>query len=151
MTTKPVVHTTFAIERTYPAAPARVFAAFGDPELKARWFIGPESWRCTRRELDFRVGGHEVLEGTFADGTTSEFAAAYYEIIPDQRIVYAYDMRHRGIHLSVSLVSIEIRASGSSSHLLLTEQDAYLDGEDGSASRAKGTGWHLDNLGKVVG
>jgi hypothetical protein len=33
MTETPVVHSTFVIEREYPASPARVFAAFADPAL----------------------------------------------------------------------------------------------------------------------
>lgn len=146
-----VIHTTFTLERTYPASPAEVFRALTDAELRARWFIGPEGWKVDRRELDFRVGGQEVLAGTFPDGRSSLYAARFYEIRPDQRIVYTYDMHHNGTHLSVSLVSLQLRASGRGTHLLLTEQDAYLDGQDGSASRAMGTGWHLDNLGKLVG
>jgi uncharacterized protein YndB with AHSA1/START domain len=41
VTLKPVVHGTFAIERTYPVPPARVFAAWADPDTKALWFVGP--------------------------------------------------------------------------------------------------------------
>jgi uncharacterized protein YndB with AHSA1/START domain len=149
-TNKPIVHTTFTLERTYPASPSQVFAAWADPELKARWFIGPEGWHQTRRELDFRVGGEEAFEGILPNGTDSRYLARFYEIIPDQRIVYTYDMHQNGKHLSLSLVSVQLRPSGRGTHLLLTEQDAYLDGEDGSESRARGTGWHLDNLGKVV-
>lgn len=36
MTEQPVVHSTFAIERSYATSPARVFAAFADPALKCR-------------------------------------------------------------------------------------------------------------------
>ncbi|MES1209246.1 MAG: SRPBCC family protein [Pseudomonadota bacterium] len=151
MNVKPVVHASFTLERTYRVSPARVFAAFADSEIKARWFIGPDGWRVTERRDEFRVGGQEVLAGVFPDGRTSRYDARYYEIIPDARLVYAYDMHHGGIHLSLSLVTIELQQSGSGTHLLLTEQDAYLNGEDGSASRAHGTGWHLDNLGKVLG
>ncbi|HXJ21838.1 MAG TPA: hypothetical protein VMT03_16555 [Polyangia bacterium] len=74
-TDKPIVHTTFTLERTYPAAPSRVFAAFADPEVKARWFIGPEGWHQTRREprhsgFDRLVnGGHP---GRGADTTSAQ-------------------------------------------------------------------------------
>ena len=33
-----VTHATFVIERSYPKAPGRVFAAFADPDKKRRWF-----------------------------------------------------------------------------------------------------------------
>jgi uncharacterized protein YndB with AHSA1/START domain len=38
LTRSTVVHSTFTIERTYPTAPSRVFAAFASPEIKRRWF-----------------------------------------------------------------------------------------------------------------
>jgi len=36
--TPSVLHHTFVIERTYAAAPARVFRAFEDPKLKRQGF-----------------------------------------------------------------------------------------------------------------
>jgi len=36
MTERSVTHATWAIERTYSASPARVFAAFAEKEQKAR-------------------------------------------------------------------------------------------------------------------
>src|SRR5256885_9139819 len=63
------IHGSFAIDRAYRAPPERVFAAWADLETKARWFIGPEGkWKLRRRELDFRVGGQEVLGGEFHGG-----------------------------------------------------------------------------------
>ena len=43
-TRRSVTHTTFVIDRTYAVPPARVFAAFADPELKERWFAMPPDW-----------------------------------------------------------------------------------------------------------
>ena len=54
-----VIHSTFNLERSYQAAPARVFAAWADPETKAKWFAGPDS----EHRLDLRVGRHEVARG----------------------------------------------------------------------------------------
>jgi uncharacterized protein YndB with AHSA1/START domain len=49
MSTSSIIHSTFAIERTYPARAARVFAAFSDPAIKRRWFAEGEGWcSCTR-------------------------------------------------------------------------------------------------------
>ena len=52
-----VAHSSFTIERSYPAAPARVFKAWASAEAKARWFSGPSDWQVLKREMDFRVGG----------------------------------------------------------------------------------------------
>lgn len=38
MTEHPVLHSSFTLERSYPATPERVFAAWADPAAKARWF-----------------------------------------------------------------------------------------------------------------
>lgn len=37
MTARSVIHDTFTIERTCPAAPPRVFAAFASAEAKSAW------------------------------------------------------------------------------------------------------------------
>lgn len=56
-------HATFVIEREYKAAPAKVFAAFSNPQSKAKWFVGPEEWDKSNHKLDFRVGGSESVSG----------------------------------------------------------------------------------------
>src|SRR5205085_9627759 len=55
----PVVHRTLSVERTYPAPPARVFAAFADPGTKRRWFAEGPGFEVDEFTLDFRVGGFE--------------------------------------------------------------------------------------------
>src|SRR5713101_6140124 len=106
MSRQEITHGKFVIERTYEASPAEVFAAWADPAVKARWFIGPEGWSEIRRVLDFRSGGEELLHGRFATGETL-FRARFHDIVPDERIVYVYDMHVSEKHHSVSLASVE--------------------------------------------
>ena len=55
----PVVHRTLSVERTYPAPPAHIFAAFADPGTKRRWFAEGADFEVDEFTLDFRVGGFE--------------------------------------------------------------------------------------------
>jgi uncharacterized protein YndB with AHSA1/START domain len=144
-----ISHSSFTIERTYNAPASRVFSAWKDPELKARWFKGPETWTQVKRELDFSVGGHELLQGRFVDGGETFFSARYYDIIPNNRIVYVYDMHINDRLHSVSLATVEITPSGDKTHLLFTEQVAFMDGTngiEGAKSRKHGTAAHFDRL-----
>ncbi len=155
MTTSGVTHGSFILERSYEASPAQVFAAWADPDLKARWFIGPDDWMPVRRELDLRVGGQELLQGRFAkSGRETLFTARYHDIVADERLVYVYDMHIAGKLHSTSLATVEMRPRRAGTQLVFTEQVAFLDGTDGAqgtASRERGTAAHLERLGRTLG
>jgi uncharacterized protein YndB with AHSA1/START domain len=87
-----VRHATFVVERTYDASPARLFAAWADPAAKARWFAGPDEWGTADSELDFRVGRREINRGGPKGGPVHPFDGRYQDIVPDQRIVFTYDI-----------------------------------------------------------
>lgn len=140
-------HATFTIERELAAAPATVFAAWATVEGKSRWFGAPPgSWKLLEREFEFRIGGRERLKGTWNNGTVSDFDARYQDIVPDQRIVYTYDMHLNEKRISVSLSTVEIQPSGNGTHMKYTEQAVYLDGHDDAGSRERGTRALLDAL-----
>jgi uncharacterized protein YndB with AHSA1/START domain len=150
MTQRSVIHDTFTVKRSYPATPARVFAAFADPKAKARWADSPDIVPAGDTEdyleFDFRVGGHERFGFKEPNGHTYSYDAVYYDIVPDQRIVYCYEMHADGVPDSVSLVTIEFGAEGVGSALTYTEQGTFLDGIDRPESREDGTTDMLDNL-----
>ena len=144
MTQRSVVHATFTIERTYDFPPAKVFHAFADPKAKARWFQG--HWRASTFEMDFRVGGREVNRGGPKGGPVHAFQSRYQDIVPNERIIYTYDMEIDGKRISVSVATIEFKPAGAGTRLVLTEQGAYLDGFHDPSQREQGTRELLDAL-----
>ncbi|HEY6258417.1 MAG TPA: SRPBCC family protein [Xanthobacteraceae bacterium] len=146
MTERSVTHATFVIERTYPASPARVFAAFASREAKLRWFAGPPEWGPSDHELDFRVGGRERVSGGPKGGPRHIFEARFQDIVPNVRIITSYDMHLDDKRISVSLATVELKPAGAGTRLIYTEQGAFLDGYDDAGSREHGTRELLANL-----
>jgi uncharacterized protein YndB with AHSA1/START domain len=150
MTERFTQHATFVIERRFAASPAQVFAAWATPAAKAHWFVGPDNWEKGRRELDFRVGGREHLSGGPKGGPVHVFDALYQDIVPDQRIVYSYDMHLDEKRISVSLATVEFKPSGAGTRLIFTEQAVFLDGYDDAGSRERGSHGLLDQLAAAL-
>jgi uncharacterized protein YndB with AHSA1/START domain len=150
MTQRSVTHATFTLERTYDATPKRVFNAFADPAVKALWFAGPDDWENEAPEFDFRVGGRETNVGRPKGGPLSSFEARYYDIVPDERIIFAYDMLSDDKRISVSLTTIELQPAGNGTRLTFTEQGAFLEGYDDPSQRERGTRELLDALGAAL-
>jgi uncharacterized protein YndB with AHSA1/START domain len=149
MTERSVTHATFAVERIYEASPARVFAAWSDPAAKARWFADPDG-ADGEYQLDFRVGGRELNRGGAPDGQIYTFDARYQDIVPEERIVYTYEMQQGETRISVSLATVELAPAGAGTRLVFTEQGAFLDGRDTPDQREQGTGSLLDALGSAL-
>ena len=146
-----IKHASFVIERVFNYDPAALFRAWTDPTAKARWFNGPQDkWTEQVREMDVRVGGRERCIGKFADGSESRFEALYFDIVPERRLVYTYDMYFQGKKISVSLASVEFvvlgKEDGKTTKLIVTEQHAFLDGYEDAGNRERGTLGLIDNL-----
>lgn len=150
MTERSVTHATFTVERTYPASPERVFAAWSDPQAKARWFVGPDEWESSDHELDFRVGGTESVSGGPPGGPVYRYRAHYQDIVPNERIITTYEMHQDDDRISVSVATVEFKPATGGTRLVMTEQGAFLDGFDDPGERERGTAEFLDSLGAYL-
>ena len=142
-----VTHGTFVIERNYPVAPERVFAAFSDPAKKHRWFVDDEASGVEDFGMDFRVGGVERKRfsnkyGVFTNDTV------YLDIVPDRRIVFAYTMSMGDRRFSSSQATVELLATEKGTNLIFTDQGAYFEGSDGPKMRQDGWQVLLESLAK---
>jgi uncharacterized protein YndB with AHSA1/START domain len=146
-----VIHKSFTIERTYPTTAARVFRAHSDPGQKRRWFAEGEGFIVDSYALDFQIGAFERTRFRLgAGGPAMTYDAVFLDIVPNERIVFAYAMTLAGRPLSSSLSTIELIASGSGTRLRFTEHTAFLDGTDGSAERREGSLGLLEALAREL-
>jgi uncharacterized protein YndB with AHSA1/START domain len=160
-------HGTFVIERRFAAPPRRVFTAWSDPDKKQRWFGCHDDWvtldslrsasrpgplrgralrapEKSRRfaaeyRLDLRAGGAELSRSRAPDGAMHVYEARFIDVVPGERIVYAYDMRADDTRASVSLVTVELAPDGAGTKMTFTEQVVFLDGHGDLAERREGT------------
>jgi uncharacterized protein YndB with AHSA1/START domain len=150
MTKRATQHDTFVIERNYAAAPARVFGAWAEPTAKARWFRGPEGSHSDQRELDFRVGGREHVRSAVPGALPHIFDCRYYDIVPNRRIVYCYDLLIGDQRISVSLATVEFESVGTGTRMTFTEQLVFLDGYADGGRRERGSAELFDRLGATL-
>ena len=74
----------------------------------------------------------------------------FFDIVPDARIVFAYDIEIGGRRLSASLVTVEFAGEGEATFMRMTEQLAYFDGHDDLEDRIHGTREGIERLALEV-
>jgi uncharacterized protein YndB with AHSA1/START domain len=142
----------FTLTRDYPVPVERVWDAFAQEEQKRAWFgdgdglFEPGEWA-----FDFRVGGHDIAEGTFHNGPVSRFVGTYTDIVERERIVNTYDMWLDGVHMSTSVASFEFEATADGTRFTHTEDGVFYDQfwADGP-NREAGSKGILDKLGRYL-
>jgi uncharacterized protein YndB with AHSA1/START domain len=136
-----VTHSTFTLERRYPAPVRRVFDAWATPEARARWMA-----QGAEHAQDFVVGGLETVRGLDGEGRPLTYEARYAEILTDERILTTSTLRTGDRLSTVSVTSVEFRADGAGTRVVLTEHGAYLPGQERPEWREQGTAQQLDAL-----
>lgn len=151
-----IVHDTFVLKRTYPAAIAKVFAFFADAAKKARWYAADsETGTSEGIEMDFREGGIERTRYRLNDRTPFPGAilandGIYQDIVPGRRIILATAMTLSGRRISCSLITVELLEADGGTLLILTHQGVFLEGADGPRLRKDGWEQLLSRLGEAL-
>jgi uncharacterized protein YndB with AHSA1/START domain len=140
-----VHHATVVIERTFRAAPARVFAAFANLEERRRWDVPGNDWVVAEYEQDFRVGGRERSRFGPPGDPAYLSDGIYLDILPGERIITGGTMHDRDARATATLCTVEMYPDGSGTRLILTDQSAFY-GLETEADRKEGWGEILDRL-----
>jgi uncharacterized protein YndB with AHSA1/START domain len=141
-----VTHDTIVLERTFAAPPARVFAAWADPDSRSQWAVPSGEWETAEDQSDFRVGGREVSR--FGPPGDARYRAEtnYLNIVPDRRIIMAGTMAELDTPISASMATVEFLSAGAGTRMIYTEQAAFLDGRDKPDYRRKGWETNMTQL-----
>lgn len=152
MTEFPIaIHDTIAVSRVLKASPARVFAAWTDPESRKKWEPTPEGMEMIYENFDFRPGGQERSEMRQGDTTLAGFETRFLDIVTDQRIVSTVAVNAGGAVMSCSLHTIEFQPEGTGTRLICHEQVAWFNGMNMRSEHEGGWAVLLDRLAAVVG
>lgn len=99
--------------------------------------------------FDFRVGGREHYRGRTGEVEHS-MDAYYWDIVPNERIIWAYEMHVGGEKISVSLNTILLEKVGKQTRMTFTEQGAFFWRENDLQMREQGTNELLDALDREL-
>jgi uncharacterized protein YndB with AHSA1/START domain len=146
-----IKHGSFTIDRRYLASPAKVFAAFAQAEARRKWLIFADGWTVHEyRPAEPTVPGATEFSRFSPLGAdiVLTYTATWLHMEAASTLIYAYHMTMAEAPLSSSLVTITLTAEGGGTHLMLTEQGAYFDGN--TAGREEGTRALLDELEKIL-
>ena len=140
-TTKP----SLTLKRRLNAPPAKVFAAWTDPEKMKRW-MGPGEVATLRAEIDARAGGRYRLVMRSPDGEEHDVSGVYREVVPNEKLVFTWAWRSTPER--ESLVTVLLKPDGDGTVLTLTHEQFF----DEDARDRHRHGWigALDKLERFV-
>ncbi len=140
-------HATIVLERTYRAAPERVFSEFADPLARARW-SPPSDDVLIYDQTDFRAGGRDLFRCGPKNDPKFRGETLYHLIVPNQCVVSSETLDTDGQRLAVSLSTLDFEATGEGTNLKLTLQMVSLAGAGMIEGYESGNKSALENLAR---
>jgi uncharacterized protein YndB with AHSA1/START domain len=124
MVTETATKPSLTLKQRINAPPAKVFAAFTEPQTIARWF-GPEGVEGVGAEADLRVGGRYKIVSRMSNDTL-EVGGIYREIVLNEKLVFTWAWK--GTPERESLVTVTFKPDGTGTILTLLHE-RFFDAE----------------------
>ena len=129
MSTKP----SLTLVRRIKAPPAKVYAAWTQPEMMAHWF-GPHRTRVETAEADPRVGGRFRVVMVEDSGERHDISGLYCEVEPDRKLAFSWGwvtMPERESRVTVTLRPVEEGTEITLRHEQFADEKARDDHREG--------------------
>ena len=123
------------LRRHIKAPPAKVFAAWIDPEKVKRW-MGPGDVRLLHAECDPRAGGRYRWLMKAPSGEEHDVSGVYREVIPNEKLVFTWAWKT--MPERESLVTVLLKPDGDGTLLTLTHEQFF----DEEARDRHQSGWN---------
>lgn len=133
------------VRRRLDAPCAKVFAAFADPALVARWLRPSPDITMRVLDYDFRQGGSYRFAYDVAPGQAVIIGGTYSEIAPPHRIAFSWLIEPPGEHSGIlTAVTVTLTPSGGATELVIHHDN--FGRADAEARHEQGWLGALDNL-----
>ena len=133
------------LKRRIAAPPAKIFAAWTQPEKMMRWW-GTKDATTVRAEADLRVGGRFAVGFRTPDGEEHNVSGVYREIVAGEKLAFTWAWHSTPERESLVTVTIEPDGDGA----MLTLHHANFFDAAARDNHRNGWGGTLDRLEAYV-
>ncbi len=147
-TRTPVAVPALVLRRTYAAPRQRVFDAWTNPELAAK-FLGPQGVSIPKVEMDVRAGGTYRIAMHRPDGETWYVGGTYRDVRPPERLSMTWRWEEATPDEEYdSLLTLEFNEVDGGTELVLTHEQ--LASAESRAGHEKGWTAIMEQLAAVL-
>lgn len=128
------------VSTTVAAPVEQVWQAYTTPEAIVCWNAASDDWHTPHASVDLRVGGEFCSRMEAKDGSMGfDFAGTYTEVVPCQRLVYAFGDRMAEVTFAETAEGVRVTV--------------VFDAETTHSPEEQQAGWQaiLDNFARYVG
>jgi uncharacterized protein YndB with AHSA1/START domain len=125
MATAAAVKPSLTVKRRFNAPPAKVFAAWTDPEKVKRW-MGPGEVKVLSADNDARAGGRYRWLMQSPAGEEHDVSGVYREVVANEKLVFTWAWKSAPER--ESLVTITFKPDGAGTIMTLTHEQFADEG-----------------------